>query len=145
MAGSTQRIVIYRMGSNRIIAAPSSPGGVANRRKLKVTRGTYADELIDRLYYFLIGRSIDLREEYRKFYLPEYPTMSSFLYQKLGITRRLVKALEPLIARGDYVGLVRSSWGRDWQLQSLSECCETRFIALMKAIDACWTEACNED
>lgn len=145
MVQSQQQIVIYKTNFGMVTVAPTRPSKQALRRMAGVAPGTYAAELIDRFHDFFVGRAVDLREEYEKYYVPEYLTISDFLYHKYAMTPRHVKAIEPLITQGKFVGLVRETWGRDWQMGSLLEYCETGLVVLMKAVNASWAEADDEN
>jgi hypothetical protein len=144
MVQSKQQIVIYKTNFGMVTTAPTRPSKQALRRMAGVTLGTYAAELVDRFHHFFVGRAVDLREEYEKYYVPEYVTIPHFLYHKYAMTYKHVKAIEPLIAKGYFVGLVRETWGRDWQMESLLDQCETALTILMKSVKASFAEINNE-
>jgi hypothetical protein len=144
MVQSQQQIVIYKTSFGMVTAAPTRPNKQALRRMAGVAPGTYAAELVDRFHDFFVGRAVDLREEYEKYYVPEYVTISHFLYHKYAMTHKHVKAIEPLIAQGNFVGMVRETWGRDWQMESLLDQCETVLTILMKSVKASFAEINDE-
>ena len=145
MGQSQQQIVIYKTNFGMVTAAPTRPSKQALRRMAGVAQATYAAELVDRFHDFFVERAVDLREEYEKYYTSEYPTISDFLYYRYALTPRHVKIIESLIAQGNFVGLVRKTWGRDWQMESLLEYCETGCALLMKAVNASWAEEHDEN
>jgi len=145
MSCDKQQIVIYRTNSGMVVTAPTLPDKEVLQSIARVVAESYAAELIDRFWAYFVGRSVDLREEYEKYYAPEYATIPQFLYQKYAIAPRYIKTLEPLIARGDFVGLVKKTWGRDWQMESLLDYCETGLATLMKAVNASFAEVSDEN
>lgn len=145
MVQPQQQIVIYKTNIGMVTTALTRPNKEALGRMAMVSPGTYAAELVDRFHDYFVGRAVDLREAYEKYYVPEYLTISDFLYHKYAMTPRHVKTIKPLIAQGNFVGLVRKTWGRDWQMESLLKYCETGRAALMKTVNAVWAEEYDED
>ena len=59
----------------------------------KAHPGSYAQELMERIYDCLMPHALDVQEEYRKYYAIEYPSLEVFLYWKYNITRSTINRI----------------------------------------------------
>jgi hypothetical protein len=111
----------------------------------RVRPGTYAAELVERFHEFFIGRADDLRAEYEHYYMTEYGCLEEFLYQKYGMAGQCLRALKDTIQSKAFLGLVKKSWGRDWQMDGLLAYCPEGLDPIMSAVRAAWAEDTHED
>ncbi len=140
-----RQVMIRRNGRRTIVVAPSPPTMDSFRAKAGVVPGTYACDLVDRFNEYICGSAVDLRQEYEGYYRAEYTTIAGFLYHKHALSAREVRALEPFIESGLYLGLVRHTRARDYQMSSFIQYCETGFAAMMEAMGLQWVEGYDED
>jgi hypothetical protein len=145
MAAPKLRTVLHKTNVGIVVTALRRLGKEEFRQMAAVASGSYAAELVDRFHEFLLARSIDLRQEYEEYYMPEYATIAQFLYHKYAMAPKHIRALMPSIERGSFLGLVRKTWGRDWQMQGLIEDSTTGLTTMMKAVNASWAEASDEN
>lgn len=73
--------------------------------------GSYADELVKRIYNCLFRFPKDLQKEYEDYYAVEYSTFGKFLYWKYKISSKRVQDIEDKIKDGTYVGCGRDTIG----------------------------------
>lgn len=97
------------------------------RKSAKVHPGSYACTLVDRIYHYIYGRSIDAKALYKKYYEVEYPSMLHFLYHKYGIPGDIIKNIKTEIESNQYIGISINGFGRDWQINSMIERYESSF------------------
>jgi hypothetical protein len=81
----------------------------------QVMAGSYAEELMGRVYDCLVTYAVDIREECQKYYSDEYSDLETFLYWKYNVDRvtatKIVGSLKPadflgygsVYSGGDYV------------------------------------------
>lgn len=70
----------------------------------QVIPGSYAEELLGRIYDCLITHSINIVDEYQKYYIEEYPDLESFLYWKYSIDESTVASIISDLKPGDFLG-----------------------------------------
>lgn len=75
------------------------------RAASKARPGSYADELVKRIYDCLFANPKDLFAEYQRYYAIEYPYFGQFLYWKYGVKANLAHDIEKIAVNGLYVGL----------------------------------------
>jgi hypothetical protein len=145
MAKDAVRILLHKTNVGVAVVAGRCPTKKDLCRAAGVRPGTYAAELVERFHEFFIGRAVDVRGEYEQYYAAEYGCLEEFLYQKYGMAEQCVQALRDAIRSDRFLGLAKESWGRDWQMQSLSEYFPVGLAALMAAMHAAWAEDGHED
>lgn len=138
-------ILLHKTNVGVALVAKCRPTKKDLCRAAKVRPGTYAAELVERFHEFFIGRAVDVRGEYEQYYAAEYECLEEFLYQKYGMAGRCLRALKDAIKSKAFLGLVKESWGRDWQMQSLAKYFPVAIEALMAAMHAAWAEDGHED
>jgi len=72
--------------------------------------GSYAAEIVERLYESYVEDVVDLRAEYGEFYADEYSEMPAFLYHKYGCTEDDLRALNNALQAGCHLDLVLRPW-----------------------------------
>jgi len=77
----------------------------------RVRSGSYAEELVERIYDCLFGYSRDVSREYERYYAVEYPDFADFLYWKYGIEKQLADRISTRRDEGAYVGYGRDTIG----------------------------------
>ncbi|OUL23050.1 hypothetical protein BV378_24545 [Nostoc sp. RF31YmG] len=75
----------------------------------QVLPGSYAYELIERIYNCLFKHSKNLVTEYEKYYAVEYSNFSDFLYWKYRVSQDLTMKIINRIENSVYVGYTRDS------------------------------------
>jgi len=138
-------ILLHKTNVGIAVVAKCRPTKKDLCQAARVRPGTYAAELVERFHEFFISRAEDIRAEYEQFYAAEYGCLEEFLYQKYGMAGRCLRALTDAIKSKAFLGLVKESWGRDWQMKGLLEYCPEGPAALMAAVHAAWAEDGHED
>ena len=111
-----------------------------------VKQGSYAAELVERIYAFFIDTAIDLTAEYQKFYKPEFKDMSNFLYHKYAMDEEDLSRLLALRKPYNCLLLIKGiQWGRDYQIDSLFEHSERGRGMIMKILNATFIGEVDED
>jgi len=82
-----------------IITRDFSRGDFLNA--MGVREKSFAGNLASRIYDCLIGFSIDVVDEYDRYYAKEYPDLQTFLFWKYGASKRLVKKITDAMQPGD--------------------------------------------
>jgi hypothetical protein len=108
--------------------------------RAKVRPGSYAAEIVHRIYESYVEDSIDLKEEFDKYYSPEYGNVYRFLYEHYGCDAGGIRALSQESASDYIIRLVRKSFsfGRDWNTGTIVENVEEGDRALFRILDAEW-------
>jgi len=75
----------------------------------KVVPGSYAAELVERVYEWYVDGALDLKAEYTKYYKPEYRSVEAFLYYRQGCTHGDLKAMKRDLSTDRRIGLVLGS------------------------------------
>lgn len=102
-----------------------------------VKRGSYAAELLERIYAFFIDTSIDLTAEYKNYYESEYIDMPRFLYHKYAMNKNdLSKLFVSTKSHGHLLFIKSIRWGRDYQIDGLFEHSESGHDIIMQALNA---------
>lgn len=70
----------------------------------RVMAGSYAEELMERIYDCLVTHAADIREEYRKYYSVEYADLETFLYWKYNVDRATTAKIMSRLKPGDFLG-----------------------------------------
>ncbi len=70
----------------------------------QVIPGSYAEELLGRIYDCLITHLTNIVDEYQKYYFEEYPDLASFLFWKYNIDEETVASIINDLKPGNYVG-----------------------------------------
>jgi len=73
-------------------------------RAARVVAGSYAEELMERIYDCLVTYAVDIREEYQKYYSDEYPDLETFLYWKYDVDRATIAEIMENLKAGDFLG-----------------------------------------
>lgn len=81
------------------------------RKASKVVPGSYADELVERIYDCLFKYPRDVYGEYIKYYAIEYADFADFLYWKYEIDMSASVQIRDKAKKGAYVGYGRKSIG----------------------------------
>ena len=66
--------------------------------------GSYAQELMERIYDCLMPHVLDVQKEYRKYYAIEYPDLETFLYWKYNLTRSTIDKIMSNLNQEDVLG-----------------------------------------
>jgi hypothetical protein len=114
-------VTLRRTDIGVVISSLKRPTLKACLSKAKVRAGSYAAEIVERLYGLYVEDAVDLKAEFKKYYQPEYTTIEWFLYRKWGCGVEFVEALRPDLNSDRFVGLVQRAFGRDWGAGSLGE------------------------
>ena len=102
-----------------------------------VKRGSYAEELVERIYAFFIDTAIDLTAEYQKYYKSEYTDILSFLYHKYAMNENDLSKLSVSAKSYGCLLLIKDRrWGRDYQIESLFEDSEGGNDIIMQVLNA---------
>lgn len=144
------------MKNNKIFLIKTSVGTVLASRNLPVLKdllktagvkqGSYAAELIKRIYTFFIDTAIDLMVEYQKYYEVEYADMTSFLYHKYAMNKKYLSKLSAsLKSCGCLLLLEDIRWGRDYQIESLLDYPEEDYNVVLQVLNAEFIGASDED
>src|ERR1700690_1632575 len=83
----------------------------AFRKVSKVVPGSYADELVERIYDCLFRYPRDVYDEYMKYYAIEYADFAMFLFWKYGIGKVTAVKIRDKTKNGGYIGYGRDSIG----------------------------------
>lgn len=70
----------------------------------QVIPGSYAEELLGRIYDCLVSHSINIVDEYQNYYIEEYPDLKSFLYWKYNIDESIAVSIISELKPGDFLG-----------------------------------------
>jgi hypothetical protein len=127
-----------------VITTKSIPGLRECCNKARTLPCSYASELVMRLHHYFYGSTVDIKEEYRKYYASEYPNVESFLYHKYVSSQQDLRKLREALNTDCRVLLVRRSWNRDWQIYSMLEYCEMLGV-IIEVLNAEWAEENDED
>jgi hypothetical protein len=120
-----------------VIASESRPDLKDILKAAAVTKGSYAEELIERIYAFFIETAIDLKGEYQKYYELEYKNILNFLYHKYAMDEEDLPRLSALSKSCDCLLLIKERrWGRDYQIDSLFEYSEQGRDLIMQTLNA---------
>jgi len=138
------QIRVYETNIGIIIVCAQRPSREQILKHGGARDGSYAADLIKRLYHFIVGRAIDLKKEYQDYYESEYRDIKAFLYHRYCLSAKWLERLAIEIEGDGFVGLVPSTWGRDWQIESLIEH-DDEFEVVAKALHAEWVENDDED
>lgn len=84
----------------------------------KVESDTYASILISRLYHGLVTTSINVIEEYNKYYSMEYENLSSFLYWKYYINKKVSESFLSQLHQDDVLLYGKFSSGCSWTVNT---------------------------
>lgn len=144
MVANESQTLMHRTNIGMIIVASERPRPDEIIKHAGVATGSYAAELVERFYHFLVGRAIDVKKEYQDYYASEYLNVKEFLYQKYGLSPKYLRRLYKAIKSDAFIGLVPSTWGRDWQIESLMEY-DGGMNVVMKALHAKVVENDDED
>ena len=102
-----------------------------------VKQGSYAAELVERIYAFFIETAIDLTAEYQKYYKSEYTDILSFLYHKYAMNENDLSKLSVSAQSYGCLLLIKNMrWGRDYQIESLFEHSEEGHDVIMQVLNA---------
>ncbi len=82
----------------------------------KVLPGSYAEELLGRIYDCLITYSVNIVDEYQKYYIEEYSSLESFLYWKYGINESIVASITNGLGSGEFLGYSSVNAGGDYNI-----------------------------
>ncbi len=77
------------------------------RAASRVLPGTYADELVERIYNYLFRYSRDLLAEYKKYYASEYADFAEFLYWKYSIERTVAQKIRNSVRDTTFVAYTK--------------------------------------
>jgi hypothetical protein len=69
----------------------------------KVTSGSWAEELMNRVYDCLFGNITNIIEEYEKFYKVEYSTFQEFLRKRYGLKNKGLQLISDNLGKDDYL------------------------------------------
>lgn len=144
MVVNESQIRLYETNIGMIIVCAQRPSREQILKHGGALDGSYAADLIKRLYHFIVGRAIDLKKEYQDYYESEYSDIKAFLYHRYCLSGKWLERLAIAIEGDGFVGLVPSTWGRDWQIDSLIEY-DDEFDVVAKALHAEWVENDDED
>jgi len=81
------------------------------RMASRVAPGSYADELVERIYDCLFKYPRDVYAEYEKYYAVEYQDFAEFLYWKYRVGKNIARKTRDRISDGAYIGYGRDSIG----------------------------------
>lgn len=129
-----------------VIASESHPDLEDILKTAAVTKGSYAEEFIERIYAFFIETAVDLKDEYHKYYELEYKDILSFLYHKYAMDEEDLSRLSALPQPFGCLLLIKERrWGRDYQIDSLFEYSEKGRDLIMQTLDATLMGEDDED
>lgn len=69
----------------------------------KVASGSYAAELISRIFDGLVTYSIDVQEEFEKYYRDEYKSLEDYLFGRYDVERHLTRQVLKTISGGQTI------------------------------------------
>lgn len=103
-------IKTYPLSYNKhLIISPQKPVLEDFLASAQVTSGSYAETLAKRCWYFYLGDMMDVRDEYARYYSPEYSDIREFLFKKYMCPETVLnhdacaRALDP--GSNDFIGL----------------------------------------
>jgi hypothetical protein len=70
----------------------------------RVRGGSYAEEIMERIYDCLVTYAVDIQEEYQKYYSVEYADLETFLYWKYNVDRGITAKIMDNLKPGDFWG-----------------------------------------
>lgn len=82
----------------------------------QVLPSSYAGELLGRIYDCLITHSIDVIDEYQRYYIEEYSDLKSFLYWKYNIDESTIDSVISDLRQGDFLGFGAAYSGGDYNI-----------------------------
>ena len=98
------------------------------RRSAKVLQGTYSEILVKRIYSSAFVYSINLLQEYKKYYGKEYRNLNRFLFWRYGISEEILDKL------GDFASSYVTIFNFNWNIND-DEILKDTIIGLFKATD----------
>lgn len=63
-------------------------------KKYGVKYNSYAGQVLKRIYQYYFGNSINLRQDYRKYYRKEYESFNDYLECHLGFPKEVINRME---------------------------------------------------
>ena len=100
--------------------------------------GSYAAEIVQRIYESYVEGSIDVKVEFARYYRPEYRSVYGFLYDHYGCDEGDIQALSRESASDHVIRLVEEPPGRDYNIGSLIGRVEGAERALFPILNAEW-------
>ena len=82
----------------------------------QVIPGSYAEELLGRIYDCLVTYSVDIIDEYQRYYIEEYSDLKSFLYWKYNIDESTINSIISELEPGDFLGFGEAYSGGDYNI-----------------------------
>jgi hypothetical protein len=135
-------IYIYSTNIGKVIYSEHRPCIVPILKHSNVRCGSYAFVLIERIFHYIFGNAVDLKNEYQEYYKTEYNNINTFLYEKYCLNSFWIRKLSSKFDNQGFVGLVQFAWGRDWQIEHLIEDNEMSDV-VSKIMNIKWVK--NED
>ncbi len=104
--------MIIELDTSKLLVVFSKRYSLAEFRAAShVVPGTYADELVERMYNCLFKCPRDIQAEYERYYKVEYSDFGDFLYWKYGVQRNLARELKERVKEGIFIGYGRDKIG----------------------------------
>jgi hypothetical protein len=85
-------------------------------RAAEVRVGSYAHELMERVYDCIVTYALDIREEYSRYYADEYSDIETFLYWKHSVERSVTAQVKEGLRPRDLWGYGSLYWGGEYNL-----------------------------
>jgi hypothetical protein len=82
----------------------------------QVIPGSFAEELVERIFECLVTQAIDIGDEYQKYYSQEYSSIEEFLYWKYNVDQKTLEEIIDNLQPGDFLGHGSVSWGGEHNL-----------------------------
>jgi hypothetical protein len=82
----------------------------------QVVPGSYAEELLGRIYDCLVTYSVDIIDEYQRYYIEEYSNLKSFLYWKYNIDESTIDIIISDLKAEDFLALGSAYSGGDYNI-----------------------------
>ncbi len=81
------------------------------RDKAKVAGGTYANEVVERIYDTLIGNAKDLKKDYDNYFDDEFDSFSEFLKKRCNADDECINNINIKLATHEVLYHRRPEWG----------------------------------
>lgn len=82
----------------------------------QVRDGSYAHELMERVYDCIVTHAVDIREEYARYYAEEYSDIEVFLYWKHSVDTSITVQITERLKPRDFWGYGSLYWGGEYNL-----------------------------
>ena len=98
------------------------------RKVAKVVPGTYSEVFAKKIYSSVFDNSIDLCQEYYKYYKDEYDNINQFMFWRYGVSEEIQNQMS------NAAGIFLAEFEMDWQLED-NEILKEAFVAIFEELD----------